>query len=215
MCVSGGRGCGHQCRQARQSLRECRRAETQKGTGIAASPHVTGLRLLIPKDRAAWFRRHAPLAPARACERRVGHRGRSAYFRGKGLIFRPVARFMTSPEGGAMEPCWTRFPERSIGFGFRLRGTLGLRLLSSGRSFRRSAACAGLSAWSRPSGSPFAFDLRLRVDLGIRFRPASASSGLAATLAHRLDPETADALASSSLSSVVARGHLRSIDPCK
>jgi len=31
---------------------------------------------LIPKDLAAWFRRHAPLAPARACELRVGHRGR-------------------------------------------------------------------------------------------------------------------------------------------
>jgi hypothetical protein len=28
------------------------RPKTQKGTGIAASPHVTGLRPLIPKD--AW-----------------------------------------------------------------------------------------------------------------------------------------------------------------
>jgi hypothetical protein len=35
----------------RISIQESRR-KTQKGTGIAASPHVTGLRLLIPKD--AW-----------------------------------------------------------------------------------------------------------------------------------------------------------------
>lgn len=102
--------------------------EMQKGTGIAASPHVTGLRLLIPRDRAAWFRRHAPLAPARACELRVGHRGRSIRSSPrKRAFFRPsVARYMTSPEGGAMEPCWIRFPERSIGFGFRFRGSVTL-----------------------------------------------------------------------------------------
>lgn len=33
----------------------------------------------VPKDTWAWFRRHALLAPARACELRVGRRGRFVF----------------------------------------------------------------------------------------------------------------------------------------
>lgn len=91
-----------------------------------------------PEGHRARFRRHAPLAPARACEFGVGHRGRSGPPASEeaDIAFRPsVARFMISPEGETMEPCWIRFPERSIGFGIPLaQSANALGFDSSGRS---------------------------------------------------------------------------------
>lgn len=163
-------------------------AKTQKGTGIAASPHVTGLRPLIRKDRGAWFRRHAPLAPARACELRVGHRGRFIrMLPKKPLPFRPsAARFMLYPKARPQSLAGHDFPSdpsasafacaAPLALGFSLRGdpsadlplarTNRLRFRPSGRSFTSTRACAhvpvsGSARLRRLSKSP----RRLRIAL--------------------------------------------------
>jgi hypothetical protein len=170
-----------------------------------------------PEGPVAWFRRHAPLAPARACELRVGHRGR--------LILPYPETWASFPAiGGPLHDLARRRSHKAL-LDAVSRSIHRLRLsltrwpspwvLSSGRSFRRSAACAGLS----PSVSSIRRILRLgrrfRASSGIGFHPASASLDIAAMLAHRLDPVTTDAFASPSRSSAVSRRHHRSFKPCK
>ena len=51
-------------------------ADSKRGPALLPAPVSPDFGSWVPKDTWAWFRRHAPLAPARACELRVGRRGR-------------------------------------------------------------------------------------------------------------------------------------------
>ncbi len=51
-------------------------ADGKRGPASLPAPVSPDFGSWVPKDTWAWFRRHAPLAPARACELRVGRRGR-------------------------------------------------------------------------------------------------------------------------------------------
>jgi hypothetical protein len=112
----------------------------QKGPGIAARPRVTGLRLQTRTGAATWFRRHAPLAPARACELRVGRRGWP--------FSAPEGAAVTSL-GGPLRTC-PKAETKPCGYIFRPRSprTSG----SLARTFRRSA--------SEPPKWSFARDIR-------------------------------------------------------
>lgn len=178
-------------------------AGTQKGTGIAASPHVTGLRPFCPEGHRAWFRRHAPLAPARACELRVGHRGRLiAMFPKKQASFPafggPLHDFTRRRNHKALLDTISRAIHRlrllacavakALGFTLRADPSANLPLA---RAYRFPV---------RPSGRSFASHRRLRARFSCWFNPASASLEIAAMLAHRLVPATSVALVSSSRS---------------
>lgn len=67
---------------------------------------------LTRTDRTAWFRRHAPLAPARACELRVGRQGRIlvASPEGSALRLRPLAARFRPAASGNLEPRGMLFP---------------------------------------------------------------------------------------------------------
>jgi hypothetical protein len=195
MHVSGRAAPGHHPPQAAREARQ-----NAKGDRHCCQSPCHRTSASHPEGPVAWFRRHAPLAPARACELRVGRRGRliATLPRKRASFPALAARFMTSPEGGTIKPCWIRFPEQSIGFGSRLRGAQSPGLHSSGRSLRRSAACAGLSPSVSSIRQILRFDQHLRISFRIWFSPASASPGTATTLAHRLASVTTVAFVSPS-----------------
>jgi hypothetical protein len=154
-----------------------------------------------PEGHMAWFRRHAPLAPARACELRVGHRGRLiATLPKKRASFPafggPLRDFARGRNHEALLDTISRTIHRlrllacavANALGFALRGDPSadlplarahrLRSRPSGRSFASAGACALASV----SGSA-------------RLRRLSKSPR---TLAHRLVLATSVALVSPS-----------------
>ena len=150
----------------------------------------------------AWFRRHAPLAPARACELRVGHRGRLiATLPKKQASFPafggPLHDFARKRNHEALLDTISRTIHRlrllacavanALGFALRADPSVDLPLA---RAYRLR---------SRPSADPSLRPTLARL-LRHPVQPASASLEIAATLAHRLVLATTVALVSPSRS---------------
>lgn len=67
----------------------------------------------VPKDTWAWFRRHAPLAPARACELRVGRRGRCVFHSRRSFGFPDLGGPLRYCRGQHRSLAWTLCPDQS------------------------------------------------------------------------------------------------------
>lgn len=91
-----------------------------------------------------------PLAPARACELRVGRRGwpLSTHPEGELRLPAPAARFVSPAGTGNRKPCWTLFSARSLQvLPRRLRAASGWPISRrSVPSFPKPSACAPISA---------------------------------------------------------------------
>jgi len=119
----------------------------KRGPALLPAPMSPDFGVRVPKDPVAWFRRHAPPAPARACGLCVGHRDRGLRSRRSFRHRSTAARFEAA--GGSNKALLDTGSSRSLASRNRLR------------------ACFHL--WPRP---PLA--RRLRQKLPARFRSPSA-----------------------------------------
>jgi len=88
---------------------------SKRGPALLPAPVSPDFGSWVPKDTWAWFRRHALLAPARACELRVGRRGRWVFTPEGASVSRPRRPAPLLP-GAAPKPCWELYSEQSRNF---------------------------------------------------------------------------------------------------
>ena len=151
--------------------------DSKRGPALLPAPVSPDFGVSIPKDQVAWFRRHAPPAPARACGLCVGHRDRGLRSRGSFRHRSTAARFETA--GGGNEALLDTGSSRSLASTERLRTRFHPwpqhRLHdTSARSIR--------SAFARPSAR------RLRHRLRDPFGWAASATACAAPSASRSAP---------------------------
>lgn len=137
-----------------------------------------------PGGSSARFRRHPRLAPARACELRVGRRGRLlSTCPGASCGYQPRRPASSLRPGAAdRKPCWMLLPgDRPKPFRTACAG-LPVDRSPAGRSFFPGHCLRiVLEPGFRPSVSPFRFKPHLRAAL--RFRPNRAPASLEASVA--------------------------------